>query len=186
MERASSAVRPFAEGLGGHVQIIDNKYRLFGVINLIDLAVVIALIAGGFAVYKVLKPSTVPTTGGSSNTKTVNYVFYCPQLRNFAPSQIKIGDQVFKTSGKVIGKVTAVRSVATPMDVYDLPTQAMKPSGSAIATDVYVTVVGQGQPLPTGVAVSDLLLHANQPVPIMTSTFESDGAIVADMKIAGE
>ena len=170
------------------MQIIDNKYRLFGVINLIDLAVVIALLAGGFAVYKVLAPNPSPTagSGGSSNLKTATFVFYCPTLRNFAPSQIKVGDLVYKTSGKAIGKVTAVRAIPTPGDAWDIAARKITRYDSTVATDAYITVVGQGEPTSTGFAVSDLLIHINQPFPIMTSTFESDGAIVADMKIAGE
>lgn len=177
--------RSSARSLGGHVQIIDNKYRLFGVINLIDLAVVVAVLAGGFAVYKVLTPSALPTVG-SGNTKTVQYVFLCPQMRTFTPAQIKIGDLLYKTTGKAIGKVTAVKLVPTTGEVYDPVSRKMVQYGSTVITDVYVTVVGQGQPTPTGVAVSDLLLHANQPMPIMTSTFESDTALIADMKIEGE
>ena len=170
------------------MQIIDNKYRLFGVINLIDLAVVIALLAGGFAVYKVLTPSPVPTpgSGSSSNLKTATFVFFCPTLRNFSPSQVKVGDLVYKTSGKVIGKVTAVRSAPTPGDVWDTVNGKITRFDSTVNVDAFITVVGQGEPTSTGFAVSDLLIHINQPFPIMTSTFESDGAVVADMKIAGE
>ena len=168
------------------MQIIDNKYRLFGVINLIDLAVVLALLAGGYAVYKVLSPGAAGKTAKSGTTKTVEYVLYAPSLRNFSSSQLKVGDPVYKVSGTTIGKITAGKAKPTTIDIFDVTSNSMRATGSAVATDVYVTVVGQGQPTPTGVVVADLLLHAGQTFPFMTPTFQSDVGSIADMKIAGE
>jgi hypothetical protein len=167
------------------VQIIDEKYRLFGVINLIDLAVVLAVLVGGFAVYRVLAPSAVPIDG-SSKTKTIEYVFLCPNVREWSPSQVIVGDPLYKTSGKLIGKVTAVRATPTPGDAWDVTGRKITRFTSSIGTDVYITVVGQGQPTSTGVAAADALLHSNQLMPIMTSTFQSELATIVSMKIAGE
>ena len=58
------------------MQIFDRKYRLFGVINLIDLLVVVALIVAGLVVWKLL--------WGGSNTavpvaklQDVEYTIVC-------------------------------------------------------------------------------------------------------------
>jgi len=185
MECAPWLAHQFAGCLGGHVQIIDEKYRLFGVINLIDLAVVLAVLAGGFAVYKVLTPSAVPTAN-ARNTKTIEYVFLCPNVREYSPSQVRLGDPIYKTSGKLIGKITAIRATPTPGDAWDVTGRKIAHFSSTIATDVYITVVGEGQPTTTGVAAADVLMHANQLMPIMTSTFQSELATIVSMKIAGE
>jgi hypothetical protein len=170
--------------LGGLVQIIDNKYRLFGVINLIDLVVVIAVLAGAFAVYRVLSPSA--PTAVTKDTKAITYQVFCPSLRNFSADQIKIGDSIAKTTGKSIGKVTAVRVVPSPGETLDYLTKKAVPYESTYVSDVYITVVAQGQPSPTGVTVGDLQIHSNQPMPVMTSTFQCDTANITDLKIAGE
>ena len=170
--------------LGGLVQIIDNKYRLFGVVNLIDLVVVFAVLAGGFAVYRVLSPTTPVAV--TKDTKAITYTVFCPAVRNATADQIKVGDQIYKTTGKSIGKVTAVKIVPTPGDVLDPATGKIVGYQSTFATDVYITAVAQGQPTATGVTVGDIQLHGNQPMPIMTSTFQCDTANIADLKIAGE
>ena len=166
------------------MQIIDNKYRLFGVVNLIDLVVVFAVLAGGFAVYRVLSPTTPVAV--TKDTKAITFTVFCPAARNVDASQIEVGDLIYKTTGKSIGKVTAVKIVPSPGDVWDPTTGKIVGYQSSFATDVYITVVAQGQPTSTGVTVGDIQLHGNQPMPIMTSTFQCDTANIADLKIAGE
>ena len=167
------------------MQIIDNKYRLFGVVNLIDLVVVFAVLAGGFAVYRVLAP-TSPSVTVTKDTKAITYTVFCPAVRNVTASQVKVGDLIYKTTGKSIGKVTAVKVVPTPGEVWDPIARKILPYQSTYLSDVYITAVAQGQPTGTGVTVGDIQLHGNQPMPIMTSTFQCDTANIADLKIAGE
>lgn len=166
------------------MQIIDNKYRLFGVINLIDLVVVLAVLAGGYAVYRVLSPtSPVATVKGM---KTVEYEIVCPSTRNIDASEIKIGDTISKTTGKAIGKVTAVRIVPTPSEVWDQAIRKVVPYQSTVFSDVYISCTAQGQPTATGITVGDIQLHANQPMPVFTSTFQCDTANIGKLKIVGE
>ena len=166
------------------MQIIDNNYRLFGVVNLIDLVVVFAVLAGGFAVYRVLSPTSPVTV--AKDTKAITYTVFCPAVRNVTASQIKVGDQIYKTTGKSIGKVSAVKVVPTPGEVWDPIIRKIIPYQSSYLSDVYITAVAQGQPTATGVTVGDIQLHGNQPMPIMTSTFQCDTANIADLTIAGE
>jgi hypothetical protein len=170
--------------LEDYVQVFDKKYRLFGVINLIDLAVVIAVLVAGFAVYRVLSPA--PTETGSATGKEVHYTMLCPTLRGVTTDQIKVGDGLYKTSGKPIGKVTAVRSVPTPSEAWDSASGSIRPYNSGVYKDILIDAVVTGTPTKTGVAVGDLLLHSGSPIPIMTSTFECDTASIATMTIVGQ
>jgi hypothetical protein len=166
------------------VKVIDSKYRLFGVINLIDLVVVFAVLAGAYGVYRFLSPAS--PTAVTKETTPITYTVLCPSVRNVAADQIKIGDSIAKTTGKSIGKVTAVKVVPAKGEAWDSTLHKVMPFESTYVSDVYITVVAKGQPTATGVTVGDIQIHSNQPMPIMTSTFQCDTANIADLKIAGE
>jgi hypothetical protein len=168
------------------VQIIDKKYRLFGVINLIDLLVVIALIVGALVVWKLLwggSTTTVPT----ANLKDVEYTMFCGSLRNYSEGQIRVGDPVStKTSGKSIGTVVSVRSVPTPGDVFNTTTGKIEPYTSTYTKDVYINVKAKGDPTATGVSVGETQIRNNENILIVTPTFQCDTAIATGLKIGGE
>jgi hypothetical protein len=170
--------------LEDYVQVFDKKYRLFGVINLIDLAVVIAVLVAGFAVYRVLSPA--PTETGTAVGKEAHYTVLCPALRGVSADQIKIGDALYKATGKPIGKVTAVRTTPLPGEVWDADSKSMQPYQSIILKDIWIDAVVTGTPTKTGLAVGDLLLHGGAPMPVMTSTFECDSASITTMTIVGQ
>ncbi|MDR3687560.1 MAG: DUF4330 domain-containing protein [Coriobacteriia bacterium] len=166
------------------MQIFDRKYRLFGVINLIDLLVIVAVLVGGFAVYRLLARSKA--TSGAAEGTNVTYTVMCPAVRGVGPSLIKVGDVIYKNTGKPIGTVTAVRGVPTPGEAWDQQSRKIVPYSSTVYTDIYIDVTTKGTPTGSGVAVGDLLLHAQQPMPVMTSTFECDTANIATLTIGGK
>jgi hypothetical protein len=168
------------------VQILDKKYRLFGVINIIDLLVVIALVVGGLVVWKVL------WGGGTSAAPVaalhdVEYTVLCSALRNYSEGQIKVGDPVStKTSGTTIGTVSSVRSTPTPGDAFNPVTGRIQPYESTYASDVYINVKAKGDPTPTGVSVGNTQMRNNEIIQVVTPTFQCDTAIATDLKIVGE
>jgi len=167
------------------VPFIDKNYRLFGVINLIDLVVVIALLIGGYAVYKVLGHKTV--TAVSPNSKTVEYTLFVPGLREFNPSQLNVGDNVAtKSDGKSIGRIVSVESSPTPIETYDSNLHKYVSLPSQAYTDVSINVETQGVPSGTGVAVGNTTLRNNEPLSIITPTFEWGSASVVDLKVQGQ
>jgi hypothetical protein len=171
-------------GLGGYVQIFDRKYRLFGVINLIDLLVIVGVLVAGFAVYRVL--SNNKQTAAKEEGTDFTYTVLCPNTRGISASQVKVGDAIYKNTGKPIGTVTAVRVVPSPGDAYDTQAQSITRFSSSIMKDIYIDVAAKGMPNATGVVVGDLLLHGGQPMPVMTSTFQCDTASIATLTIAGQ
>lgn len=181
MRRTGPSIFPALED---YVQVFDKKYRLFGVINLIDLAVVIAVLVAGFAVYRVLSPA--PTETGTVKGKEVRYTVLCPALRSVSADQIKVGDALYKATGKPIGKVTGVRTTPMPGEVWDGETKSIRSYNSTILADIWIDAVVTGTPTKTGVAVGELLLHGGAPMPVMTSTFECDSALITTMTIVGQ
>jgi len=166
------------------VQIFDRKYRLFGIINLIDLLVIIAVLVAAFAVYRLLSHNkqTATESGGT----TADYTILVPGQRGITAEQVKVGDQVFKVTGKPIGTVKAVRLLPTPSEAFDPQSGTVKPYQSTVYSDVWIDVSVKGTPSQTGFAVGDITIHSGQSLPMMTSTFEGDNAIVTTLTIGGQ
>ena len=77
------------------MSLIDNKGRLFGIINIIDLAVLLAavLLVGGVA-YKLLsKPGG--NTGRKGNMKTYTVTVKCPMVPESAATKLAKGDRIY-------------------------------------------------------------------------------------------
>lgn len=78
--------------------MIDNKGRLFGKINLIDLFVIIVVVAVvAFLGFKFLGPSDVV----SGNQKVILSVF-CEETSDFVVERIAVGDEVFDSVANVV------------------------------------------------------------------------------------
>ena len=167
------------------MKFFDTKYRLFGVINIIDLVVILAVLVGGFAVYRVLSPRVSSGTSVADKNITVDVV--CPAMRNMTASNVHIGDAITKnTSGKPFGTVTAVKVVPTAGEAWDYTVHKIVPYQSTVLSDVIISVAGKGQVTANGVVVGDIALHSGQPFPVMTSTFDCDTAFLANLKINGK
>ncbi len=85
----------------------DNKGRIFGKFNIIDLCVVVILIIAVVATYfkfNMSAHSDVTTSNGRAQ-----YTILVKGVRAFTVDQFEIGDKVFdKESDKCIGEVVAV------------------------------------------------------------------------------
>jgi len=168
------------------VQIFDRKYRLFGVINIIDLLVVVALVVGGLVVYKVLLGGSTAAVAPAS-LKDIEYVIVCTPVRNYAEGQIRIGDPVStKTSGATIGTVVSVRATPTLGDTFNPTTGRVQRYESTVAQDILVTVKAKGTPTATGVSVGNMQLRNNELIQMVTPTFQCDTAVATGLKIGGE
>jgi len=169
------------------VKFFDTKYRLFGVVNIIDLVVVLAILAGAYAVYRVLAPKA-ESPKEAVNTADVTFDVVCPALRiGFSsPDQIHVGDTISKNEGKAIGTVTAVRAMPTPGVAWDTNTSKIVEYQSTLTQDLIISVKTTGQPTDNGVVVGEGILRSNEPMPVTTSTFECDTSYMANMKINGK
>ena len=91
------------------LKLIDKKGKLFGLINAIDLCiivVVVVLIAG--AVYKF---KFMDKTSNTAAMQNVTYTVKIEKIRNYVFDNVEVGDELFdKTSGNDIGKIVKVDS----------------------------------------------------------------------------
>jgi len=161
------------------LRILDDRKRLFGIVNPIDAIVIVAIIVGVAVVANVLfgvNPATVRTGHGS---KTIEMVFLCPTVREFDPSLIGKGDKVTKLSGaSVMGNVESVRSEQALLESPLVPS-GPKVYKSAITTDVFVTVRGTGDISADGVFMGDEQIRVNMVLDLLLPRWTGHGRIVS-------
>lgn len=87
------------------MKIVDEKGKLFGLINLIDLLLIVVVVAGiAFAAVKFSDSSAI-TTG-----QTVSMSFYTEEVSDFVAEKIKVGDALMDADRNVaLGTVTDVK-----------------------------------------------------------------------------
>ncbi|HOJ11745.1 MAG TPA: DUF4330 domain-containing protein [Clostridiales bacterium] len=128
--------------------LIDEKGRLFGKVNIVDLIVVAVIVLGVLGVaYKYVKSSS----SLFKKTEDLQIVFYNEDLPKYVADSIKVGDKV-KDSVKntVFGEVASVETdnsvVFAPNDKGEL-TQTTRPG----YVSMKLTVKGKGIYTDTGV-----------------------------------
>ena len=152
------------------MKILDERSRLFGIVNPVDLVAIVALVAVALVVANVLfgvKAATV-----RSPTGLVRATVFVSSIRNFTPGSIKIGDPVNRKSGSAMGRVTALRSEPSlNEEVTALGT--FNEVRSKLYTDAYITIEGKGDITATSANIQDEQIRTNQEIDIQTPMFES-------------
>ena len=155
------------------MKILDDRSRLFGIVNPVDLVAVIALVAVALVVANVLfgvKATTVQTPTG-----VVRAVIFAGAIRNFVPDSVKVGDPLNRKAGSAMGKVVAVKTMPS---INEVPTAlgTLTQTASKVFTDVYLTVEGPGNVTALSANIQDEQLRSNQAIDIQTPTFEATNA----------
>jgi len=161
------------------VKILDEKSRLFGIINPVDLLLVVAVIAALFIVASVLFPSVSPTKPASKDL--IKVTILAGGIRGYVPGSIKVGDPINRKTGGKMGKVVAIDAVPA---TFEEPTAAgtLRKVTSSVFTDLYITIEGAGQINP-GVSafMGDEQLRSNQDIDVQAPTFEAVKARVLEI-----
>jgi hypothetical protein len=133
------------------VAIVDKKGRLFGLINLLDLVIIIAIVAvaGRFG-YKAIMKNRVAAEGTSQK---VQVTFALQAVKDPTIKGAQPGMEVYdRKSGTLIGTIVAVK---------DQPAVVVGPDGefqSKYAFDHFITVEGNGRVTSNGTTVSNLVM----------------------------
>ncbi len=86
--------------------IIDQKGKLFGIINIIDLLLIIVILAVGVFAFVKLGSGNVIT---NTNQKFI-VKYYTEEVSTFCANQVKVGDYVIDEAKNLsLGKVTDVK-----------------------------------------------------------------------------
>jgi hypothetical protein len=154
------------------VSVIDEKGRLFGKVNLLDLIIVVVVIAvvGRFG-YKWYQGRHAVTTG---EAKTVQMTVRLPAVSDSTLKALHEGDEVFDSkSNTLLGKIIALRSEPTWI------TGATQEYKSQVIFDAYVTIEGPGRTSPNGTTMNGLEAYVGQPNYLRTALVKGQGPTTA-------
>jgi len=162
--------------------LVDKRGKLFGLMNIIDLSVVIIVMAMAFGFWWIRTghgtlDAIVKASGPTDVTVTIR------GARLADPNIIKAGDKVFITIRnqpyapvEVVKVVTARRKVAYPSPDGKLLT-AEDPT-DLMATDLLVTIRDNGQVTDDGVVLGGNKVKAGIPIELEGFKFRLTGTIV--------
>lgn len=122
------------------MRLVDAKGRLFGIINVIDLLVVILVIGAALVVAWPRLSHQITIDQG----RPVRVVLYVDYVKPDVAQAVKVGDQMSVVSGGPLGPVTDVK-------VQPLRVVTTKDDGARVVVEdpyykeVYITIEGKGQ-----------------------------------------
>lgn len=147
---------------------IDDHGRVFGKVNLVDLAVLLAIAAlavrfGYGAVLRRVEASTaVP--------QVMEATFLVSEVRQPTIEMLKPGVKLYDSkSNAYLGEIVAVRAE---------PSTLVGPGGefkSATRSDLFVTVTGSGRVTPNGVTLGGLELKVGRSLSLKTALWAGTG-----------
>lgn len=145
------------------MKIINEKGKLFGIINIIDLAlllIIAALVVGGVLFMKREGPDT------ELPTKTYYATLKCTQYSQEYVDAIHVGDRLFYGGSFTNLEITDVRAEPAKMDVF-LPDGTIVVAEHPELKDIYVTI-----------KIIDDPVDPNDPMVYMGSTHATVGKSV--------
>ena len=124
------------------MRLIDNKGRLFGLVNIIDLAVLLLIAA---IAARVGLKSRLLTAVNPSTLKAVEVVLLVEDVRSATADAVAEGDTVLNTkSNAVLGQLVKKEVIPAVKEIETSDGRLVK-AESPYRKDVYITVRGQGQ-----------------------------------------
>ena len=161
------------------MRVLDEKNRLFGVINPVDLIVLVAIVAALLvAASFLLSSKQLP---GAPKLHDIEYTLVVPSVVDFKSDYVVKGDTVSRLGSGVIGTVQSVSSAPSSFE-------AMRADGtrsnyvSAIYSDITITVKGKGEVTPLGFILGGITLRNNTRLSIGTARFEGTNSVIRSMK----
>ena len=138
--------------------MLDNKGRLFGKVNIVDLLIVIIIVAAGIFLGKMLfgPESTIALT------QKVRLTLYCEETPNYVAEQLKEGSEAWDAENNVtLGTLTEWRTGESKSAVTDITGQVVEISREDYCS-VTLMVDGDGVIGDHGVTINGTLYAAGQ------------------------
>lgn len=159
-------------------KIIDERGRLFGVINIIDVIVIILAVILVCGVY-VKFSKNERTAAGSSSLQTVTYQMEIKTVRDGICQDLKEGDKIWnQESGVELGTITDVS--VTPAKLQNSLTDGTYVNGSVQDRyDVVLTIEGACQILNGRYFINKSdEISVNQEKKVQTKYCETSGTVI--------
>jgi hypothetical protein len=160
------------------VQVLDDKKRLFGLINPVDLAVIVALLVVALIAVRVLFGAEAPTV--KREEKALEMTIVAGGVPEVQASQFDAGETLRKKNGRPIGTITSVSIRPAETEV---PTAegGLARAQSPVFSEVVFEVEAVGELTEEGVMIDGSRVRQNMVVDIATSTFEANDARVVSL-----
>lgn len=148
------------------MRLIDDNGRVLGIINIIDLLVILLIlgVAGRYVAKSQIKPAGV-------QTKNIQITLLVKDVREATSGVIKVGDIVRETkTNLVLGKVTNVE--VKPADtLVNTADGRVVNYPNPILKDVYVTLVGTGTAGENAVVVGNSEVRIGTQLSVKTNIY---------------
>ena len=121
------------------MSLIDNKGRVFGLINIIDLLVILLVVAvvGRFTLMQ-------KQQSAGAVTRTIEVVVHVKEVRDATCNVINEGDVVKETkTNAVLGKITNVKVVPSE-SIVETADGRLVVAPNPVYKDIYLTIQGSG------------------------------------------
>ncbi len=168
--------------IGLRVRLIDDRNRLFGLVNPVDLLVlamvIVAVLVAANVLFGIFE-------GDAQDLVEVEFDVVALGVRDFETGQVAAGDELYSSVAGRLGEIVAV-------DVRPSRVEVLGPDGEAVAVDselavdVHMTVVGSGSADPLGYLVGGVRIQNNSRIDVVTAGFEAERAYVSSVREAGE
>lgn len=157
------------------MKILDRNYKLFGVVNPVDLVVGLLVVAVAVVGYSLLRGG--PTFGPGDDLARARVTLVVREIRDAAIS-VDVGDEIIKTGVGTIGNVSSVSVRPTSREV---PTADgdLRVVDSALFEDAVIVIDGEGRFTDGGVLVGDVLLSVNEQIDVKTARFAARVTVTA-------
>ena len=136
--------------------MLDNKGRLFGKVNIVDLLIVIIIIAAGIFLGRLLfgPESTI------AQTEKMRITLYCEETPDYVAEQLTAGDEAWDSENNVtLGTLVDWRTGESKSAVTDITGQVVEISREDYCS-VTLTVEGDGVIGDHGVTINGTLYAA--------------------------
>ncbi|MDA3935771.1 MAG: DUF4330 domain-containing protein [Actinomycetota bacterium] len=155
------------------MRILNDKYRLFGIINPVDLLVLAIVAVLAFVIADVMFGSG---DFGDAATETMEIVFVVENVKNFDADSLRIGDVISdKRGGDVIGTLVGMRTEPSKLEGMDA-SGAVVVGDSTMLENVYLTIQGEARTTDEGVMFGSVTVRVNRSIDVATPLFEFKGS----------
>lgn len=145
-------------------RFLDERGRLFGKVNVVDLLVLLVVVA-------VVLFAVVRLVGDTSESVPVKVTYVVEAVRQPTVDVLQAKGTVTDTSGTVLGKVVDVRVTPT-REEYMTPEGELKVFDSPVFKDVSIVVEGEGRMSGSTVRIGSIPLRVGKRVTLVGVGFE--------------
>jgi len=159
-------------------RVLDDRGRLFGKVNIVDLIVVIVIVA-------VIVFAAMRLTGGeNAQTVPVKVTFIASKIDRVLVPGLQAKGQVTDVAGNVIGRVESVAVTPTMQEAVTADGQ-VKTYASTLYDDVTFVVTGQGSVFESTVHIGTVSARVGSAVKLFGPGYEV-GTVIAKVVSGAE